>query len=611
MPKSSDGKHIVTIVHETKPNGDVYVIEREQGYDPERGYTRIYHRKLLGKIPKGETEMVPTRPKAPPGKKKKPEKRSVRTDAKEQQKVSGNTKDSFSAGASDAEDSALYAYKRHTSMMDIVSHIGKISGIDDAVYEAAGDPVTAKKILSLAQYALCVEENTFSGIEEWQLNHPLPYPDGLTEEICHDLFWRIGKDVCFKQRFFYARARKLSSSACIAYPAAVTAYSKSMGKAADGYEWEEDSFKTIRYLIVCSAENGQPLAFMRLPEGLSDVLSVESALDEMDQFDLHCVNVCFSNGFCSPQNTAEMLLKKRHFLMPVKSSLTWVKEEIDRHQKEIDSIIARCPFDPAVHGIAVPLSRTFPYTNGSGGKRITENVTAHVYLHIFQNLEEYRISRILFEKKISDLKSILTQSKVLNVLSETDRKLADRYLLIKQDETGLITEVNYNSEACAEKTKHLGFFAILSNAERDPFQALREYRRGDKIEDFFHFDEGRGNGKQKGLWKDEALDGRMFVQFVALCYREYLLQEIDRIKTDLETSIADEKDPAAKKTLEKKLLAWMNDRDLHAQLTWFDAMETDEAHKGMSSLRWNPETLKQDNLYLSMLGLPTNSGAVR
>ena len=48
---------------ETRANGDVYVYERVTAYDPKTQKTKTVSTRLLGKIPAGQTEMIPTRPK--------------------------------------------------------------------------------------------------------------------------------------------------------------------------------------------------------------------------------------------------------------------------------------------------------------------------------------------------------------------------------------------------------------------------------------------------------------------------------------------------------------------------------------------------------------------
>ena len=63
MPAKPSGEIKTKIIHQRQKNGDIYVLERKTIYDPEKKYNRVLSSKLLSKIPKGQIEPVPTRPK--------------------------------------------------------------------------------------------------------------------------------------------------------------------------------------------------------------------------------------------------------------------------------------------------------------------------------------------------------------------------------------------------------------------------------------------------------------------------------------------------------------------------------------------------------------------
>ncbi len=66
MPRKASGVEKISIARDTQDNGDIYVYERKTIYDPIKKYNRILSKTLIGKIPKGSTEMVDTRPKKRP-----------------------------------------------------------------------------------------------------------------------------------------------------------------------------------------------------------------------------------------------------------------------------------------------------------------------------------------------------------------------------------------------------------------------------------------------------------------------------------------------------------------------------------------------------------------
>lgn len=164
MPAKPSGEIKTKIVRQTQKNGDIYVLERKIKYDPEVKYNRVLSTKLISKIPKGETIPVATRPK-----------RSKNSKSTEKTEI-------------------VSARRNHVGMMDIIDHIGSVSGIDDAVY-ASTDTETAQKIISLARYLLATNGQSLPGIQSWQYNHPLPYEDGISEDVYHNLFVQIGFEI--------------------------------------------------------------------------------------------------------------------------------------------------------------------------------------------------------------------------------------------------------------------------------------------------------------------------------------------------------------------------------------------------------------------------------
>ena len=107
MPAKASCEIKTRTVKQPQKNGDVYVIERQTQYDPVKKYNVVLSSRIIGKIPKGETSVVATRPK-----------RSSR------EKVS----------VSNIPVPPVKASRRKIGMMDIIDYVGKASGIDDAIY---------------------------------------------------------------------------------------------------------------------------------------------------------------------------------------------------------------------------------------------------------------------------------------------------------------------------------------------------------------------------------------------------------------------------------------------------------------------------------------------
>ena len=63
MSAKASGEIRTIRVQQKQKNGDIYVIERKIRYDLEKKYNVVQSSKVIGKIVKGSTEIVPTRPK--------------------------------------------------------------------------------------------------------------------------------------------------------------------------------------------------------------------------------------------------------------------------------------------------------------------------------------------------------------------------------------------------------------------------------------------------------------------------------------------------------------------------------------------------------------------
>ena len=97
------------------------------------------------------------------------------------------------------------------------------------------------------------------------------------------------------------------------------------------------------------------------------------------------------------------------------------------------------------------------------------------------------------------------------------------------------------------------------------------------------------------------MQGRFFVQFVALCYYEFILNKIDEIKNKLYIKEEGEDDSILKTKL--KLKSWLENKSVIDILEWFDTIECVDISSPLKKKRWNTELLKTDKMLLQKLGV--------
>ena len=73
-------------------------------------------------------------------------------------------------------------------------------------------------------------------------------------------------------------------------------------------------------------------------------------------------------------------------------------------------------------------------------------------------------------------------------------------------------------EVIAEKARNYGYFALLSNEIKDPYEALSLYRSKDIVEKAFGNLKERLNFRRMQVSSELSLNGELFVEFIALIY---------------------------------------------------------------------------------------------
>ena len=86
-----------------------------------------------------------------------------------------------------------------------------------------------------------------------------------------------------------------------------------------------------------------------------------------------------------------------------------------------------------------------------------------------------------------------------------------------------------NPGAC----RYHGYFALVSSHEKDCFEALKKYRKREKVEEYFQMAKEDADASKTRVWYADHLMGRMMVQFIALAYEDYLRYRIGKMKAEL------------------------------------------------------------------------------
>jgi len=568
MSKPVTGKYHVGERRERRPNGDIYIYERVTAYDEKAKKTYNVSQKLKGKIKSGTEEVIPTRPKK-------------------------DKKDS----------SCLSADRKHTGLTDILEWVGKASGIDDDVglSFSEGD---AAKMISIARYWIGTGGNTLPRLESWQVMHPLPYHEIISEDVYGKLFKDIGCNEDGVQRYFSCRAMHQSKSPVLAFDSTtISTYSENQSDARRGFNKDGDGLNTIKLLTLYSVNSREPLAFAKQPGNIPDVISIENTLAQLKCFELKNPLVVTDNGYYSQKNMMEFAVRNVKFLTLVDSNITWVRESIDALRESLASMSSTCPFDPSVCGATISRMHEYSKTRERSRNGIIageeEVFSRRLYVHIYYSPDNEAKKELSFRKSLLELKAQV-ETGTVDFTKAAQRKI-DKFLNCSRRGRGGRMNVSFNDKAIADEKRFFGYFALVSNQAMDTFTALENYRLREKIEELFAVQKGRLDGARPRTWYPDNLRGRQFAQFISLGYHCFLMKKIKEVQDKLVNERVGK--TKAQLKLENKLNNWLEQRSLIQILEWFDCIETTNVQTEMGRQRWSTESVARDQLFLDCLGV--------
>ena len=566
MGRELTGKKHVGEVRIRQKNGDIYVYERVTAYDPVRKKTFTEKKTLKGKILAGSDVLVPTRPK-----------KTANVD----------------------KQTSVSAHRTRVGMTEILDWVSVESGIGAAVRACfpLGD---AQKIETIAQYWIGTDGQTLPRLEKWQLMHKTPYEEGMSEDVCSDLFATIAANESGIQQYFLARSScQRGNRPVIALDTStVDTYSKNQHEARFGFSKESDDLPSIKLLTLMDIHSLQPFAFEQQPGNVPDVISIRNAISKVKcLMPGNAPLIVTDSGFCSEENMLMFVRNSMKFLTRIAADVSWIRSELDKIKGAITHMENACPDDEATYGKTVTVKHDFKImrqrSRGKYQAGETQILSRKLHLHFFYSDTKAVEDRLRFRKEIQEIKALKLAGVELNASGE---RKAKKYLICNDDGT-----IHFNNAVINEAQERFGFFVLVSSTEKDTFEALRLYRLRARIEDLFAYQKNSTDGRRPRVWYPDSLRGRQFVQFVALGYHFFLQQRINSMLEELGTN--DGTKSKIELAAEKKLKNWVEQRSITQILEWFDAVTENRISTPYARRRITTESTARDQLFLKKLGV--------
>lgn len=468
---------MATIVYQTnKKTGVVYAYESVSYWDKEKQQSRA-RRKCIGRVDPDTQKIIPTR--------KKP----LEIGKRKKQGPVPVTKISRTFFG------ATYLFDR----------IGEDTGVTADLKRCFPD--SYQQILSIAYYLILEDRNPLSRFPRWSVMHRHPFGEPISSQRSSELFASISEEA--RQRFFQLQGKRRVEKEYLAYDStSISSYSKCLKQVRWGKNKDHDPLPQINLSLLFGQESRLPFYYRKLAGNIPDVKTLRKLLLDMNSLGYQKIKVVLDRGFFSAVNLNDLYRHHMKFLMAAKLSLNLVKTHLDTVR---DTMRSWTYYSQTYQLYAYTLPVTWNYVQDRPYKGDSLQSDRRMYLHLF-----YSPDRALEDEKAFNSRLVTLQEELESGQRHPGHeKQYGRYFDVKTTPIRG-TKVTVKEEALAEAKRDYGYFALLSNDIKEPIHALEIYRNKDLVEKAFENLKERLNMRRLTVSSEESLDGKLFVQFIAL-----------------------------------------------------------------------------------------------
>ena len=393
----------------------------------------------------------------------------------------------------------------------LFDEIGKSSGVEDDL--ARCFPDIHSQLRSIAYYLIMEDRNPLSRFPRWARNHAHPYGKEISSQRSSELLAGITEEA--KQQFFRLQARRLGKNEFLAYDTtSISSHSQLINQVRYGKNKDHDRLPQINLALLYAEESRLPVYYRKLAGNISDVSTINHLIGDIGFLDLRKVKLVLDRGFYSKGNIDALFTNHHKFLIAVQVSSLFVQQQLDEVRT---TMLSRSCYSSS-HGLYA-ISRSIWWDYEETKVRTKEVVPdkRRAYIHLYYDDQREVDDKGKFHDRLDGLEQELLSGKRVAEHAKQYKK----FFTVKETPVRGVS-VSANDEEVRKAERNFGYFALFSNTVKDPLQALDTYRSKDLIEKTFDNLKDRLNMKRTLVSSETNLEGKFFIQYLALIYLSYI-----------------------------------------------------------------------------------------
>ena len=378
-------------------------------------------------------------------------------------------------------------------------------------------PETFKQILSIAYYLILEDKNPLYRFEKWSSLHKHPYGKNISSQRSSELFASITEEA--KSEFFKLQGKRRIDKEFWAYDTtSISSYSENLSQVQWGNNKENDRLRQLNLALVFGETSNLPFYYRKLAGNIPDSKTLKVLLNELDVLGFSKVKLVMDRGFYSEDNINALFKDHIKFLVASKMTLSFTRQNLESIHGQFRSYDH---FSEKYELYYHTVQTEWTYTQYRPYKGDSISEPRRIYIHYYYNIDKAADDEKAFDRRLLGLRRELESGKKVPEHEKLYRKYFETKTTPKRG-----TKATVKEEDVAKAKRYFGFFALVSNETMDAITALELYRNKDLVEKAFGNLKERLNMRRTLVSSEQSLEGKLFVEFIALIYLSYIKKQM-------------------------------------------------------------------------------------
>ncbi len=300
----------------------------------------------------------------------------------------------------------------------LLDAIGEKLGVTQDLQQCFPD--TYQQILSIAYYLILEDSTPLYRFEKWGTLHKHPYGKTITSQRSSEVFASITEEA--NHRFFALQGKRRLGQGFWAYDTTtLSSYSETLRQVQYGYNKEHDPLPQLKLALVFGQESNLPFYYRKLAGNILDSKTIRHLLEDLELLGYSKIQLVMDRGCYSEDNINCLYRDHVKFLVSVKMSLSFIRNELDRIYDPVRSFEY---YNENYELYCRTVRITWQYMQERPYKGDILREPRRLYIHYYYNIARAADDEKAFDRRLLALKQELEPVSVFRSMKNSTRSIS-------------------------------------------------------------------------------------------------------------------------------------------------------------------------------------------